>query len=368
MLAVSDTPIAPGAAIRCCQQAAALWTAAVSFACVGVQVCAAQAPPGPSLVEVDLKLSSATRLLVVSPHPDDETLAAAGLIQRVRSLGGSVRVLFMTSGDGFPEGVETLDRVTHPSVVDYRNYGRLREREALAASDALRVGHERVTFLGFPDGGLCLLASKYMAAGVRALRSPYTRRVAPPRTEAMVRGVVYRGFDVRKELERVLADFRPSLVVLPHPEDEHPDHCASSIFVREALAELALAATPLAPRVLYYLVHHGDWPLGASTGTGSRLDPPSAFPPREAQWQTVALTPGESSDKKRALLAYTSQMMVIGRFMMAFGRDNELFSVGEPASQPECWCDAEHVATDTPPRQRRKAPPPLRATPHERLH
>ena len=45
-------------------------------------------------------LSKNTRLMVFSPHPDDESLAAAGLIQRVLSLGGSVKVVFMTSGDG----------------------------------------------------------------------------------------------------------------------------------------------------------------------------------------------------------------------------------------------------------------------------
>ena len=49
-------------------------------------------------------LSKNTRLMVFSPHPDDESLAAAGLIQRVLSLGGSVKVVFMTSGDGFPKG------------------------------------------------------------------------------------------------------------------------------------------------------------------------------------------------------------------------------------------------------------------------
>jgi len=45
-----------------------------------------------------------TRLLIFSPHPDDESLRAAGLIQRVLKEGGKVKVVFMTNGDGFPEG------------------------------------------------------------------------------------------------------------------------------------------------------------------------------------------------------------------------------------------------------------------------
>lgn len=51
-------------------------------------------------------ISKDTRLMVFSPHPDDESLGAAGLIQRVLKTGGSVKVVFMTNGDGFPEAVE----------------------------------------------------------------------------------------------------------------------------------------------------------------------------------------------------------------------------------------------------------------------
>ena len=40
-----------------------------------------------------------TRLLVFAPHPDDEVLAAGGLIQQVREAGGIVHVVYVTSGD-----------------------------------------------------------------------------------------------------------------------------------------------------------------------------------------------------------------------------------------------------------------------------
>ena len=54
---------------------------------------------------VEPLISHNTRLMVFSPHPDDESLGAGGLIQRVLAAGGKVRVVFMTNGDGFPEGV-----------------------------------------------------------------------------------------------------------------------------------------------------------------------------------------------------------------------------------------------------------------------
>src|SRR3954447_4802589 len=94
----------------------------------------AAAPPLPPL---PVTLDHTTRLLVVAPHPDDETLAAGGLIQRVRANGGAVRVLLMTSGDGFPEGVERAGGITHPHAPDYRSYGQTRERETMAAMGLL---------------------------------------------------------------------------------------------------------------------------------------------------------------------------------------------------------------------------------------
>ena len=130
-----------------------------------------------------------TRLLVVAAHPDDETLGAGGLIRRVTAQGGAVRVVWMTSGDGFPEGVETAEGVTHPTPQDYRSYGGLREFEARAAMASLGVDRQSLTFLGFPDEGLCELASTYLSAKMQVFRSPYTGRISPPFTERVIRGV-----------------------------------------------------------------------------------------------------------------------------------------------------------------------------------
>jgi len=41
---------------------------------------------------------SGERLLVLAPHPDDEVLAAGGLMGRVAREGGEVRVVSLTSG------------------------------------------------------------------------------------------------------------------------------------------------------------------------------------------------------------------------------------------------------------------------------
>src|SRR5579864_2164021 len=208
----------------------ALQTAVLAAVLSGAATLLAQTPAHGALPPLDLVIDQATRLLVIAPHPDDETLGAAGLMRRVVSRGGAVRVLWMTSGDGFPEGVETEDGIKRPRPQDYRNYGRLREREARAATGSLGITSGSLSFFGFPDEGLCELASTYLSAKTRAFESPYTDRISPPLTEQMIRGVRYRGADVRSELERVLVAFAPTLVASVHAEDEHPDHCSTHIF------------------------------------------------------------------------------------------------------------------------------------------
>ena len=38
-------------------------------------------------------------ILIISPHPDDDILGSAGLIQRARSLGKQIYVIYITNGD-----------------------------------------------------------------------------------------------------------------------------------------------------------------------------------------------------------------------------------------------------------------------------
>ncbi len=87
------------------------------------------------LQAIEPLISHDTRLMIFSPHPDDESLGAGGLIQRVLKAGGKVKVVFMTSGDGFPEGVETEDHISHPTAKDYTRYGEERRHGGPEGSD-----------------------------------------------------------------------------------------------------------------------------------------------------------------------------------------------------------------------------------------
>lgn len=270
-------------------------------------------------------LSPQTRLMVFSPHPDDETLGAGGLIHRVLGNGGVVRVVFLTNGDGYPEGVEREEHISHPSAQDYRAYGMLRQKEALRVLASLGMKEQDISFLGFPDRGLCSLLLQYWSDKRPYYMSPFTREDRPPPADVIRPGTEYTGKDLKREISRVLAEFHPTLLALPHPQDEHPDHCATYFFVRAALRERRKKAPVLHPHVLLFLIHFGQWPIGEGAGTGARLHPPQGFPEEETAWISFPLSPAEAATKRKALLHYHSQMLVMGRYLLSFARANELF-------------------------------------------
>ena len=175
---------------------------------------------------IESLISPKTRLMIFSPHPDDESLGAGGLIQRVLSVGGKVKVVFMTSGDGYPEGVKLEDHIVHPTAEDYRAYGDEREGEAVKALAVLGMKESDVIFLGFPDGGLCDLLWKFRS-DPQAFRSPFTQENQPDPEEMIVPHTKYNGRDLKKVIKKVLADFRPTIVATTPSEDQHPDHCST---------------------------------------------------------------------------------------------------------------------------------------------
>lgn len=81
------------------------------------------------------------RLVVVAPHPDDETLTVGGMIQRVLASGGSVEVVAVTDGGSAYPG-----RWPHDELAD------VRRREQTAALARLGVGSESITRCGLRDG------------------------------------------------------------------------------------------------------------------------------------------------------------------------------------------------------------------------
>jgi len=293
----------------------------------------------------DLVVPPHLRLLVVAPHPDDESLGAGGLIQQTLALGGRVHVLFMTNGDGYPEAVEIATGHREPSANDYRGLGELRRAEALVALEHYRVLPLSVTFLGFPDGGLAEIWRR--GPHVPAYESPYTREDNPPYPDAFKASARYVSRDLIHLISRLVALSDPDWIVLPTPLDNHPDHCATFTFVVSALQSLAAkpgGSGKIPDRLLTYLVHtSAGWPPSPET-PGSLPEPPKRFTP--ARWYSLALTDDQVKTKLEALDTHRTQAAVMAALFRSFARPNELFGViereqvtalvpGTPACGPE---------------------------------
>ena len=101
-----------------------------------------------------LRLTRADRVLVLAPHPDDETLATGGLLQRAQALKTEVRVLFVTDGEDNPWAQRATEHRWRIGAADRERWGERRRGEALAALACLGVSPWQTGFLGYPDQGI----------------------------------------------------------------------------------------------------------------------------------------------------------------------------------------------------------------------
>src|SRR5579863_8424317 len=75
-------------------------------------------------------LTARDRVLIVAPHPDDESLCCAGLIQQALAAGAQVGVVWVTAGDGFELDALLVEHTLSPDSAAMQRLGRQRLREA----------------------------------------------------------------------------------------------------------------------------------------------------------------------------------------------------------------------------------------------
>jgi len=148
------------------------------------------------------------RLLVLVPHPDDETIGAGMAIPRTLDAGGQVTIVVGTDG-----------RHGDPDTVPPEQMGVVRRDELERATAALGVPPADLVILEFEDASL-------------------TRN--------------------ELRLAEAIADIveakRPDVVIAPSPWDLHPDHAALGRAARQVLAGRSI-------RHLEYLVWGWDAPV-----------------------------------------------------------------------------------------------------------
>ena len=131
-------------------------------------------------------------VVVIAPHPDDESIGCGGAICRHVDAGDRVTAVFLTSGE---LGLKHLPREAAWET---------REAEAKAAGKILGIAEMR--FLRQPD---------WMLA-----------EVIGPAANA---------------LDEILASEKAQLIYVPHPHEGHPDHKAAIEILKQSLAMCAVS-------------------------------------------------------------------------------------------------------------------------------
>ena len=196
----------------------------------------------------------ANRIMVIAPHPDDESLGCGGLINLLARAGRKFHIVFVTEGGA-----------SHPNSTTWPRH-RLtaqREKEATNALAKLGIAEHPRSFLKLLDAAMPEPSSP---AGEQAIIA----------------------------LAHIISEFQPDLVLLPWRRDVSGDHRATWKLSQDALA--AAKQTPATFEYTIWLEEYGD---------------PEDYP-REGEVMRMAFDITEAQDAKLvAILAHVSQTTLL---------------------------------------------------------
>jgi len=269
-------------------------------------------------------------ILIVSPHPDDDILIAAGITYAATTRREQVTVIYITNGDftGTAQGYLRQDEAVNGQVGN------------------LGTSEEDLIFLGYPDGHLGVLYNDF-----KDPNSVFTTYFGQSTTYGD-RGLggmdyhryrfgasaTYNSYNLVLDLRDIIATRRPQHILTTADFDKHPDHVATFLAVRDAVLAVTAANPSYSPTLEKSLVWSSD-PFSGSFSWPNELDPQGYFeePPELAmagvQWnQRLSLDvplPMQSRDlfanlKYLALQSHASQGGGDNIFLSAFIHKDEV--------------------------------------------
>lgn len=265
------------------------------------------------------------RILILAPHPDDEVLGCAGIIQKAVAMQVPVRIVFLTYGDNNQWSFLLYRK--HPVVMPdaVQAMGLVRHDEAIQADKILGVPKEQLTFLGYPDFKTLDIWYSHWGESPAA-SSMLTEVKAVPYSNAFRPGAPYKGEDILQDLKTILREFKPTKIFLSHPADHNPDHKSLYLFTRVALWDLE---SEIKSELHPYIIHYANWPQPNGYLPGASLIPPALFQ-QSIPWHSIALTNPEVESKHNAIKQHRSQYDSSEQYLLTFIRSNELFGDFEP--------------------------------------
>lgn len=146
----------------------------------------------------NLNTSSFSRVLVISPHPDDEVFGCGGFIQTLIQSGKHVELIILSKGEAVHQ---------HCCPNDEERIVRTRAELTDRANGFLGVEPKYIHRLNFPDGDFASVKSKP---------------------------------DMLKELYELIKEITPTEVFIPHPYENSPDHVAATEIIEDILKNTSI--------------------------------------------------------------------------------------------------------------------------------
>lgn len=215
--------------------------------------------------------NASDRILVFSPHPDDETIGAGGYIAEAENAKAMVKIVLVTDGNK-------------------RHLEAERYSEFKKATAILGVTEDNLEFWGYPDGRL------------------------PEQSQT----------EVKSRIAKDIADFQPNVIVYPYVNDLHADHAATGKWVGEVIRSEGIKV-----QKFQYLVHYYRYPQPKKLNPEAFLLPPANLVSFDKEWQRVMLSEEAEDEKNQAILTYRTQLRVpfLRSLILSSVRRNELFAV-----------------------------------------
>ncbi|MFH0881073.1 MAG: PIG-L family deacetylase [Lentisphaerota bacterium] len=269
-----------------------------------------------------LALEPGDRLMILAPHEDDETLGPGGVIQQALSTGAQVRVVFLTCGDHYEWAFMAFEKKLWITPTENRAMGYLRQRESTDAMSLLGLDAGNLAFLGFPDMGTLPIWESHWGSSP-AFHSLLIKASAVPYTNTLAFGQPFKGENIVRDLKKLMADYKPTRILVSHPGDGHPDHRSWYLYLQVALLDLKGQIPD--PDVYCYVVHAGTWPVPTGYHPEQWLSIPDRLTDSPGLWFMAELDPRQVGMKQRAILLYKSETAVNEAWLLGFARRNELF-------------------------------------------
>lgn len=157
------------------------------------------------LLSKDFNPSQFNKVLIISPHPDDEVFGCGGLIQSLIQEGKHVELIILSKG-------EAVHRHCCPNDED--NIVQTRSNLAIKANALLGIPSNQIHHLDFPDGNFISTQDN---------------------------------LDLIDILKARISNIAPTEIFIPHPYENSPDHAAATRIILNTIRDSSIS-------VFYYCV------------------------------------------------------------------------------------------------------------------